>query len=85
MPRKLWLRRSASWSTISSRVCRSASSKWSPSASRLEDAALIEALLDHAFGPGRFVKSSERVREFAAFYGVKTQALARQLYLELGL
>jgi len=27
----------------------------------------IEALLDRAFGPGRFVKSSERVREFAEF------------------
>lgn len=32
-----------------------------------EDADAIEALLDHAFGPGRFVKSSERVREFAEF------------------
>lgn len=31
------------------------------------DEAAIEALLDHAFGPGRFVKSSERVREFAEF------------------
>ncbi|MCA3710652.1 MAG: N-acetyltransferase [Phenylobacterium sp.] len=31
------------------------------------DAAGIEALLDHAFGPGRFVKVSERVREFARF------------------
>lgn len=31
------------------------------------DAAAIEALLDRAFGPGRFAKSSERVREFAAF------------------
>ncbi len=31
------------------------------------DAAHIEALLDHAFGPGRFVKVSERVREFARF------------------
>ena len=31
------------------------------------DAANIEALLDHAFGPGRFVKVSERVREFARF------------------
>lgn len=27
----------------------------------------IEALLDRAFGPGRFAKSSERVREFADF------------------
>jgi predicted N-acetyltransferase YhbS len=31
------------------------------------DAASIEALLDRAFGPGRFVKVSERVREFATF------------------
>lgn len=29
----------------------------------------IEALLDRAFGPGRFAKSSERVREFADFAG----------------
>lgn len=32
-----------------------------------EDDPAIEALLDHAFGPGRFVKVSERVREIAAF------------------
>lgn len=32
-----------------------------------EHAHLIEPLLDRAFGPGRFVKSSERVREFAEF------------------
>jgi predicted N-acetyltransferase YhbS len=32
-----------------------------------EDAALIEGLLDRAFGPGRFTKASERVREFATF------------------
>lgn len=32
-----------------------------------EDQPAIEALLDRAFGPGRFVKSSERVREFAEF------------------
>ncbi|MFN3523478.1 MAG: GNAT family N-acetyltransferase [Phenylobacterium sp.] len=31
------------------------------------DAAAVEALLDHAFGPGRFTKVSERVREFAEF------------------
>lgn len=31
------------------------------------DATRIEALLDHAFGPGRFVKVSERVREIARF------------------
>lgn len=33
----------------------------------IQDQAAIEALLDRAFGPGRFVKSSERVREFADF------------------
>lgn len=32
-----------------------------------QDQPAIEALLDRAFGPGRFVKSSERVREFAEF------------------
>jgi predicted N-acetyltransferase YhbS len=32
-----------------------------------QDAAQIEALLERAFGPGRFTKVSERVREFAAF------------------
>jgi predicted N-acetyltransferase YhbS len=32
-----------------------------------ELASEIEALLDRAFGPGRFAKSSERVREFAEF------------------
>jgi len=31
------------------------------------DGGLIEGLLDRAFGPGRFAKSSERVREFADF------------------
>jgi predicted N-acetyltransferase YhbS len=34
---------------------------------RPEDAALVEALIDRAFGPGRFTKVSERVREFAPF------------------
>jgi predicted N-acetyltransferase YhbS len=32
-----------------------------------QDAAAIEALLDRAFGPGRFTKVSERVRELAEF------------------
>jgi predicted N-acetyltransferase YhbS len=31
------------------------------------DAPLVDALIDRAFGPGRFVKSSERVREIADF------------------
>lgn len=34
---------------------------------RLQDAPLAEALVARAFGPGRFAKSSERVREFARF------------------
>ena len=34
---------------------------------RPEDAGLIEGVLDRAFGPGRFTKVSERVREIAAF------------------
>jgi predicted N-acetyltransferase YhbS len=34
---------------------------------RQADGVAIEALLDRAFGPGRFVKCSERVREFAAY------------------
>ncbi len=32
-----------------------------------EDGPLVDALIDHAFGPGRFTKVSERVREFATF------------------
>ena len=32
-----------------------------------QHAPAVEVLLDHAFGPGRFVKSSERVREIARF------------------
>jgi len=45
-----------------------------PAASQLQilperpsDADAVEALNDRAFGPGRFTKSSERVREFAEF------------------
>ena len=34
---------------------------------RPQDAALAEDLIDRAFGPGRFTKISERVREFAEF------------------
>jgi predicted N-acetyltransferase YhbS len=32
-----------------------------------QDQPAVEALIDRAFGPGRFVKVSERVREFADF------------------
>jgi predicted N-acetyltransferase YhbS len=34
---------------------------------RPQDGPLVEALVARAFGPGRFAKVSERVREFAAF------------------
>jgi predicted N-acetyltransferase YhbS len=34
---------------------------------RPQDGPLVDALIDHAFGPGRFTKVSERVREFASF------------------
>ncbi|MEI6106854.1 MAG: SAM-dependent methyltransferase [Opitutae bacterium] len=34
--------------------------------------------------PARTEEAAQRVRDFAAFYGVKTQALARQLYFDLG-
>jgi predicted N-acetyltransferase YhbS len=34
---------------------------------RPEDAALADALIERAFGPGRLTKVSERVREFAAY------------------
>jgi predicted N-acetyltransferase YhbS len=36
-------------------------------AERPKDAAEVEALVDRAFGPGRFTKVSERVREVAEF------------------
>jgi predicted N-acetyltransferase YhbS len=34
---------------------------------RPQDGPLVDALIDRAFGPGRFTKVSERVREFATF------------------
>jgi len=36
-------------------------------AETLADGPAVDALIDRAFGPGRFTKVSERVREFAAF------------------
>lgn len=36
-------------------------------AERPQDAALVEALCDRAFGPGRLAKVSQRIREFAQF------------------
>ncbi len=32
-----------------------------------QDAALVDALIERAFGPGRYAKASERVRELATF------------------
>jgi predicted N-acetyltransferase YhbS len=34
---------------------------------RPQDGPLVDALVARAFGPGRFTKVSERVREFASF------------------
>ncbi|HXA39080.1 MAG TPA: N-acetyltransferase [Phenylobacterium sp.] len=34
---------------------------------RPQDGAAVDALIARAFGPGRYAKSSERVREFATF------------------
>jgi predicted N-acetyltransferase YhbS len=34
---------------------------------RPQDAPLVDALIERAFGPGRYAKVSERVREFATF------------------
>ena len=60
---------------------------------RPQDAPAVEALLDHAFGPGRFVKSSERVREiarfrpdlsFCAFEGERLVGTVRQYQVRVG-
>jgi predicted N-acetyltransferase YhbS len=34
---------------------------------RTQDGPLVDALIERAFGPGRYAKASERVREFATF------------------
>jgi predicted N-acetyltransferase YhbS len=34
---------------------------------RPQDAVLVDALIERAFGPGRYAKASQRVREFATF------------------
>ena len=34
---------------------------------RPQDGPLVDALIERAFGPGRYAKVSERVREFATF------------------
>ena len=35
-------------------------------------------------GVARSAEAAKKIREFAAFYGIKSQALARQLYFDLG-
>lgn len=58
-----------------------------------QDAGAIEALLDHAFGPGRFAKASERVREiaplrldlsFCAWEGERLVGVVRQSEIAVG-
>ena len=60
---------------------------------RAEDAPLVDALIDRAFGPGRFTKVSERVREFATFapelsicawQGGQLLGVARQYHVRVG-
>ncbi|MDP1987273.1 GNAT family N-acetyltransferase [Phenylobacterium sp.] len=57
------------------------------------DGTAIDALLDHAFGPGRFVKASERVREiaplrtdlsFCAWEGARLVGVVRQSEIAVG-
>lgn len=58
-----------------------------------QDGPAIEALLDHAFGPGRFAKASERVREmaplrldlsFCAWEGDRLVGVVRQSEIVIG-
>jgi len=58
-----------------------------------QDGPAIEALLDHAFGPGRLAKASERVREFAplrtdlsfcAWEGARLVGVVRQSEIAVG-
>lgn len=58
-----------------------------------QDGPAIEALLDHAFGPGRFAKASERVRElsplrpdlsFCAWEGERLVGVVRQSEIVVG-
>ena len=58
-----------------------------------QDAGAIEALLNHAFGPGRFAKASEREREFAplrldlsfcAWEGERLVGVVRQSEITVG-
>ena len=54
--------------TVCSQVRPSASSMQTDirfAAERPQDRAVVDALIDHAFGPGRFAKTAERLREGA--------------------
>jgi predicted N-acetyltransferase YhbS len=60
---------------------------------RAQDRPAAEALIERAFGPGRFVKVSERVREFAdyqpdlsfcAFLGDRLVGVVRQWRVRVG-
>ena len=62
-------------------------------AERPEDARAVEALIDHAFGPGRFVKTAERLREgnhprldlsFCAWRGAHMAGAVRQWPILIG-
>lgn len=62
-------------------------------AERPEDARAVEALIDHAFGPGRFVKTAERLREgnhprldlsFCAWRGTHMAGAVRQWPIRIG-
>ena len=62
-------------------------------AERPEDAHAVEALIDHAFGPGRFVKTAERLREgahprldlsFCAWSGARMAGAVRQWPILIG-
>ncbi|MEO6341109.1 MAG: N-acetyltransferase [Caulobacteraceae bacterium] len=60
---------------------------------RAEDARAVEALIDHAFGPGRFTKTAERLREgnhprldlsFCAWSGARMAGAVRQWPILIG-
>jgi predicted N-acetyltransferase YhbS len=60
---------------------------------RPQDGPLVDALIARAFGPGRYAKVSERVREFAAFApemsicawsGVRLLGCARMWHVRVG-
>ena len=62
-------------------------------AERATDAALVDRLIDDAFGPGRFVKTAERLREtnaplldlsFVAWAGERPVGCVRQWPIHIG-